>query len=245
MPSEHTKIAAAEHAYRSIRADIVSGALAEGERLTEERLSRELGLSRTPVRDAIRRLTHEGFVVRQSGYTTRVARFPEDEMKQAFDIRQMLESYACERAAMLATDEEIELITRYSEEIASLTPPQNEDQHARITEANEAFHRTIARAARSPRLATLMSTAFDVGMVARTYRRYSEEELIRSAGHHREIADAIRARSPDWAGSAMRTHIRAAQTAAGKVDGPPIDGKTDLPDNAADKKEAKAAGSAQ
>ncbi|MFD0917184.1 GntR family transcriptional regulator [Pseudahrensia aquimaris] len=217
MPSQPNKLAAAEYAYRSIRSDIVSGALAEGERLTEERLSRVLGLSRTPVRDAIRRLTHEGFIVRQSGYTTRVARFPEDEMKQAFDIRQMLESYACERAAMLATDEEVALITQYSEEIASLTPPKNEDEYARITEANEAFHRTIAQAARSPRLSALMTMAFDVGMVVRTYRRYSEEELIRSAGHHREIADAIRAKSPEWAGSAMRTHIRAAQTAAGKA----------------------------
>lgn len=217
MTSQPGKLAAAEHAYRSIRSDIVSGALAEGERLTEERLSRVLGLSRTPVRDAIRRLTHEGFIVRQSGYTTCVARFPEDEMKQAFDIRQMLESYACERAATLASDEEVEKITQYSEEIASLTPPRNEDEYARITEANEAFHRTIAQAARSPRLNALMAMAFDVGMVVRTYRRYSQEELVRSAGHHREIADAIRAKSPEWAGSAMRTHIRAAQTAAGKV----------------------------
>ncbi|EFL87553.1 GntR family transcriptional regulator [Ahrensia sp. R2A130] len=217
MASGTVKLAAAEQAYRTIRADIVSGVLVEGERLTEERLSHVLGVSRTPVRDAIRRLTHEGFIERHSGYTTRVARFPEDEMKQAFDLRQMLECYACERAAQLATDEEVDLITGYSEEIASLTPPRNEDEHARMTEANEAFHRTIAKAARSPRLIALMSLAFDVGMVVRTYRRYSEEELIRSAGHHREIADAIRARSPEWAGSAMRTHIRAAQTAAGKA----------------------------
>jgi len=216
MADDITKPAAAETAYRSIRADIVSGVLAEGERLTEERLSRNLGLSRTPVREAIRRLTLEGFISRQGGYTTQVARFPEDEMRQAFDIRQMLEGYACERAALKATAAEIEEISTLSQTISRHTPPQNAEDHAAISEANEAFHRKIVEVARSPRLTALMSMAFDVGMVVRTYRRYSPDELIRSAGHHREIADAISARSPEWAGAAMRTHIRAAQAAAAK-----------------------------
>ncbi|TMM50759.1 GntR family transcriptional regulator [Sulfitobacter sabulilitoris] len=219
MPEpQTTKLAAAEQAYRSIRADIISGALAEGERLTEERLSQDLGVSRTPVRDAIRRLTHEGFIVRQSGYTTRVARFPEDEMTQVFDIRQLLEGYASERAAKMASAEDIAELKRLSDVIWSHTPPTTPEDFTRISEANEAFHRRIVEAARSPRLTALMSMAFDVGMVVRTYRRYSTRELERSAGHHREIAEAIAARSPDWAGAAMRTHIRAAQSAAGKSD---------------------------
>jgi len=216
MGEEPQRIAAAELAYRTIRANIVSGALAEGERLTEERLSQELGLSRTPVREAIRQLILEGFVERQSGYTTRVARFPADEMEQVFHIRQMLESYAAERAARLATPEDIAELQRLSGEIARNTPPGSADAYQRISEANEAFHRKIVEAARSQRLTALMSMAFDVGMVVRTYRRYTEEELIRSARHHREIAEAIAARAPDWAAAAMRTHIRAAEAAASK-----------------------------
>lgn len=216
MGGKEPKLGASELAYRSIRSDIISGALAEGERLTEERLSHDLGLSRTPIRDAIRRLTLEGFISRQGGYTTRVARFPEDEMKQAFDIRQMLEGYACKRAAENATNEDIEEIARHSETISRHTPPKTPEDYERIAEANALFHRKVAEAARSPRLTALMSMALDVGMVVRTYRRYSAEELQRSAGHHREIADALRARSPEWAGSGMRTHIRAARSAAAK-----------------------------
>ena len=86
LETPKTKLPAAEHAYRSIRAAIVSGHLEEGERLIEERLSEDLGLSRTPVREAIRRLTQEGFIERHGGYNTRVATFPADEMEQTFHI---------------------------------------------------------------------------------------------------------------------------------------------------------------
>lgn len=217
MTPKPDKLPAAERAYRSIRSAIVSGQLEEGERLVEERLSEDLGLSRTPVREAIRRLTMEGFIERQGGYTTRVATFPADEMEQTFHIRQMLESYAAERAARLATAEDIAIIRALSDEISKHTPPKSPSDFQAISEANEAFHRKIVETARSPRLTALMSMAFDVGMVDRTYRRYNAEELVRSANHHREITDAIAANSPEWAGTAMRTHIRAAEVAAAKT----------------------------
>lgn len=216
MPNAEKKLPAGEHAYRAIRAAIVSGELPEGERLVEERLSQDLGLSRTPVRDAIRRLTLEGFIERQEGYNTRVATFPADEMEQTFHIRQFLESYAAERAAKLATLEDISAIRSLADEIGRLTPPRTLEDYQRISAANEAFHRKIVEVSRSPRLTAHMTMAFDIGMVDRTYRRYSEEELIRSAKHHREIADAIAAHAPEWARTAMQTHVRAAEVAAAR-----------------------------
>lgn len=216
MTQPQKKMPAAEQAYRRIRNAIVSGDLEEGQRLTEERLSEELGLSRTPIRDAIRRLSLEGFIERHEGYNTRVATFPADEMEQSFHIRQFLESYAAERAARLATDADTAAIRALSDEISRLTPPRNTDDYQRISAANEAFHRKIVEVSRSPRLTAHMTMAFDIGMVDRTYRRYSEEELVRSAKHHREIADAIAARAPEWARSAMQTHVRAAEVAAAR-----------------------------
>ncbi|MFY0691730.1 MAG: GntR family transcriptional regulator [Paracoccaceae bacterium] len=214
MLNAEKKMPAAEMAYRQIRAAIVSGELKEGERLIEERLSAELGLSRTPVRDAIRRLSLEGFIERHEGYSTRVATFPADEMEQTFHIRQFLESYAAERAARLASESDIADLRALSDEINALTPPKNAEDYQRISEANEAFHRKIVEVSRSPRLTAHMTMAFDIGMVDRTYRLYSEEELIRSAKHHREIADAVAAHAPDWARTAMQTHVRAAEAAA-------------------------------
>ena len=205
---------AAEQAYARIRRAIVSGELEQGERLTEERLAGDLGLSRTPVRDAIRRLTHEGFVERGAGYSTRVASFPEDELDQLFQIRALLEAYAARRAATLATQDEIATLQALAAEMSGRTPPGGEEDLDAISRANERFHRTILAAARSPRLTALLAAAIDVGVVARTYRAYSTAALVRSSRHHHEIADAIAARSPDWAAGTMTAHIFAAQASA-------------------------------
>ncbi|MEM1077010.1 MAG: GntR family transcriptional regulator [Pseudomonadota bacterium] len=209
MNDASPRINAAEHAYRTIRANIVSGLLQEGERLTEKRLSDDLGLSRTPVREAIGRLILEGFVERQSGYTTRVAKFPEDEIEQIFQIRKLLETYSAQRAARHATQEDIAALKEILVDMRAHTPPRSDEDYHILTEANERFHRRIVMAARSPRLTALMTMAFDVGMVTRTYRIYSDADLIRSLHHHAELIDAIEARAPEWAESLMATHLLA------------------------------------
>jgi DNA-binding GntR family transcriptional regulator len=219
IPVERT--AATEQAYLAIRSDILSGALKEGERITEQRLAESLGLSRTPVREAIGRLIHEGFVERGTGYTTRVAHFQDEELDQIFQIRKLLESYGASRAAQFATDEQIATLRALSKEMSAHTPPRTQNDYRIISRANERFHRTIMEAARSPRLTALLSMAIDVGMVARTYHLYSDEDLIRSALHHHEITDAIAARAPDWAASVMSSHILAAAAAAKTDPGTP------------------------
>jgi DNA-binding FadR family transcriptional regulator len=60
----------------------------------------------------------------------------------------------------------------------------------------------------------MLGSAIDVGLVLRTYRMYSERELVRSSRHHQEIADAIAARAPDWAASVMTSHLHAARAVA-------------------------------
>lgn len=206
---------AADQAYRAIRQRIMSGALASGTRLTEQALAADLGLSRTPVRAAITRLLHEGFVEKGDGYSTRVAGFPEEELDQLFEVRRRLECYAAERAATRATPAQIVELDRLTDEMEALTPPESADAFAALSTANAAFHRVLAEAACSPRLMAVLAVAIDVGVVARTYRSYTAADLIRSARHHRELVDALRARSPDWASSVMSAHVLAAAASAG------------------------------
>ena len=224
-------------AYERIRHDIVTGALGEGERLTEQGLAARLGLSRTPVRAAIGRLILEGFVERGGGYSTRVARFPEDELEQIFTLRLQLEGYAARRAAQFADAEQVEALQGLAARMSALTREGRGDEggaderRARasapgtrsgeelaamswldeMSRLNERFHALVVRAARSPRLLAMLGVAIDTGVVARTYRLYSDEDLARSLRHHHEIADAIAARAPDWAESVMRSHLLAAQ----------------------------------
>lgn len=205
---------ATDTAYDALRARILSGELSPGERLVEQALAEELGLSRTPVREAIRRLMHEGFVEKGQGYSTRVADFPEEELAQLFEIRRRLECYAAGRAAKMASDEEIAELRYLSEQMSKHTPPKSPEEYDIISAANTKFHRIIYEAARSPRLTALIASAVDVGVVARTYYNYSETDLLRSAQHHNEIVDAIAAHAPEWAESVMSSHVLAAASSA-------------------------------
>lgn len=209
--SSRVKSVASDQAYNQIRQDIISGVLKEHERLTEQALAERIGLSRTPVREAIKRLIHEGFIEKESGYSTRVASFPIEEAEQIFQLRTMLEGYAIRRAATMATPEQIAMLRTLATRMSQLTPPQSAEDYDEIARTNELFHHTITEAANSARLVALISVAVDVGLVARTYGLYSEAALLRSCQHHHEMVDAIEARSPEWAESVMTSHLSAAQ----------------------------------
>ncbi len=206
---------ASEHAYDALRGAIASGEFAGGHRLTEQMLSERFGISRTPIRDALRRLEMEGLIAAGNGRGFRVAEWTGDEIDQVFSIRAMLESYAIERATRLATDEQIEELARLSETMIDRTPPRSEEDFRILSECNERFHKLIIEAARSERLARLISMTIDMALVFRTYKMYSERDLQRSSLHHREMVEAMRARAPAWAASVMRSHLLAA---AGSVD---------------------------
>ena len=205
---------AAEGAYLSIRADILSGALRPEERLTEVTLAERLGISRTPVREAVKRLLIEGFLTRAPGEGLRVSGLQPDEVQQIFRIRMMLEGYGARRAAERASPAECVELHRLAQVMTDRTPPREQADFDVISQANADFHRLIMQAAGSPRLSSMLSLAVNLGLVLRTYRIYSDHDMIRQARHHHDIAEAISARDPDWAEAAMTNHILAAAAVA-------------------------------
>lgn len=197
-------------AYRTLRRNILDGHLAAGTRLTEQSLAKQLGISRTPIREAIGRLVTEGFVQRGEGYSTRVAEFAPDEYAQVFEIGARVEGYAARCAAVSATDAEIAELRRLADIMSALTPPKTDADYDTISRVDGEFHKAIYIAARSPRLQVIMAAIVDVSVVARTHRTYSTRDLIRAAQHHQELVDAIAARAPDWAEHTMTAHVLAA-----------------------------------
>jgi DNA-binding GntR family transcriptional regulator len=118
------------------------------------------------------------------------------------------------RAAEFATPAEAAELTRLADLMSAHTPPGCEDDFNTISQANTAFHRLVMQAARSPRVQAMVSLAVNLGLVLRTYRMYSERDLIRQSRHHHDIAEAIAAREPDWAEAAMAAHVHAAAAVA-------------------------------
>ena len=200
----------ADLAYRLVRERIVQGALAPGDALGEAELAASIGVSRTPVRDALRRLQAEGLVSREPNHGARVSDWS-DDVADVYELRMLLEGHAARRAASRLVPGDLDRLERLCAEMEAEWAAAGDGHVDRITELNSTFHRVILNAASSSRLSALTATVVELPLVLRTFSQYGRRDLERSLGHHRELVDSFRARDPAWAESVMRSHIAAAR----------------------------------
>ena len=202
----------AESAYEKLRGQILSGERVHGERLTEVEVAAALGISRTPVREALRRLAAEGLVDVSLNRGASVARWGSADLQEIFDLRTILESDAAKRATTRAGSEVIAVLDEVCQEMDEIFANLDGISSLRsLAELNRRFHSTIIEAADSPRLSSIIDSLTHVPVVMQTFTQYSPHALARSLQHHREIVDAMRARDASWAESVMRAHIIAAR----------------------------------
>ena len=201
---------ATDHVYRAIKAGISSGDYSAGSHLGAAGLADQLGVSRTPVQEALRRLSAEGlvdFLANRGAYVTTWSR---DDVEEVFALRTVLESHAAECSATRLTPDLIGRLERFAGRMEDVVSAGSRDL-ATMTALNGEFHSIIIMAAANSRLSAMISSVVEIALVTRTFRAYSDEDLSRSMTHHREIIAAFKARDAQWAGSVMRSHIRAAQ----------------------------------
>ncbi len=203
---------AAEKAYLTVRERILSGAYPAATRLTEQEIATASGVSRTPVREALRRLQAEGYVTASANQGAVVAEWTAKDMNDVFELRALLEPYGAARAATRISAAGIaqlrELAEQQHQESASRTAGFIE----RIGELNSRFHRLVQSYSGNVRLVKLMPLLVEAPLVLRTFTRYKPAELLRSAHHHLELVSALEAHDAEWAAAVMRTHILAAQS---------------------------------
>jgi len=200
---------AATRAYEQIRADIVSGAREVGARLKEEDLAGEIGVSRTPVREALRRLGTEGLVDFRPNQGAYVATWSLRDLEEVFDLRETLESHGARLAAVRARADDIAALARIHEAMEHAGCSPDPEALDRIAHLNSRFHNRVHRAAGHRRLAQLLSNIIDVPVLLWTARVLTPEDMERAFGHHGELIAALRAADADWAGAVMTCHIRA------------------------------------
>ena len=200
---------ASDHAYAHIRSEILSGALGPGEQVREEPLAEACGVSRTPVREALRRLEAEHLVRRSDSQRTFVADWSFDEVEEGFVLRAMLEGHAAARAAIRIEDAEIDRMDGHNRVIERAICPPAFDISA-FLDHNRAFHALVLEAAASQRLAGLLGGIVEQPIVLRTARQYDRDQVLRSLAEHDELVLAFRRRDPDWARAVMTAHIRRA-----------------------------------
>ncbi|MGA0594685.1 GntR family transcriptional regulator [Enterovirga sp. CN4-39] len=202
--------AAIQQAYEAIRGAIASGTYGPGQHLRAAEVADRLGISRTPVREALRRLSAEGLVEFFANRGAYVTHWSQSDVEEVFALRTVLEAHAAEVAAARLTPAALEELERYATEMEGVVGSGPDRDLAELARRNGEFHRIIITAAANQRLSAMISSVVEMALVTRTFHVYSDEDLARSMTHHRELIAAFRGRDSVWAGSVMRSHIRAA-----------------------------------
>ena len=206
----------AERAYEQVRAAIVENRYLPGQRLVEQRIAEELGLSRTPVREALRMLEAEGLVVSERNRGAIVRPLSPTEVADLYGLRIRLESYAVEVATERATEAEFgELLASADafSEIRGTVDVDTVDGVRLIHGANQAFHEAIIAAARHRRLATMLARTVDIPLVFQAFRSFGPAEIERSDTFHHLIVSAIARRDGPRAAALMAEHIAQGRDA--------------------------------
>jgi len=205
--NNHKSISLADIVFEKLENDILSGKYPYGEILTEGRLSEELGVSRTPIREALRRLEAEHLIAETNKGVT-VLGITKKDISDIFDIRLRLEGMAARLAAENADEAARENLVR----IVDLQEFYTEKQDAEhIKDMDNDFHYNLYKSSNSP---VLLNTLLPLHKKAQKYRKTSVSDGSRahqSADEHRAILDAILARDGDLAEKTTVEHILNAK----------------------------------
>jgi len=196
--------------YLDVRKKIVEGIYGGGTHLTAEGLASSLGVSRTPVREALRRLHAEGLVSLIANRGAFVTSWTRKDVDEVFDLRVILESHAARLAAQRISDEALLKLRDLADRMEHAVRGRAGQQLDKLTALNADFHRLILTEAAQQRLMLILGHIVEMPLVMRTFAIYRQDELARSMEHHRELIAAFDARDSAWAGSVMQSHLYAA-----------------------------------
>lgn len=190
--------------FHTLREAILRGDLKPGERLMELQLAEKLGVSRTPIREAIRMLEQEGLAVTMPRRGAEVARMTLKDMEDVLEIREALDELAVRIACARITDEQLKKLSEVKKQFESSTQTGDVKQ---IAEADVSFHDVIYEATGNPKLVTLLNN------LREQVYRYRVEYIKNPKNYpvlikeHEAILQSLKDREVDRAVSAMQEHV--------------------------------------
>lgn len=213
MTSTATRSAerASDRAYRVLRSEIVEWQLRPGTVLTEIEQSSRLGVSRTPLREALARLAADGLVEAAGGRGVVVTDVSPENVAELFELRRALETHAARLAAQRRDAAVFDGLARRFRTAAELLVTDDDARHAYYELVADLDH-AIDEAVANPYLVTALSTARLHLARVRRLAAASDERLLAAAGEHLLIVEAIGAGDADLAAHATHVHLHRALT---------------------------------
>jgi len=199
--------------HEAIKQRILDGSYRPHDYIRETSVARELEVSRTPVREALRELVSEGWLEAIPHHGARVVAWTEKDAREVFELRLVLEPMAVRLASERLDRARLDHLEALAERMEALTERVEVDPGVRneIAFLNHEFHRELVLASDNQRLFTMLDMVVRTSVIRRNFNTYDHGALQRSMHHHREILQAIEARSPAWAESVMRAHLLSAR----------------------------------
>ena len=197
-----------------LRQRIFAHELKPGTWVDEQALAVDYGISRTPLREALKVLASEGLVTlkpRRGCYVTEIS---ERDLDEVFKIMAMLEGECARISAARATSAELDTLTRIHADLEKAATSRNIDS---FFEANQAFHHELQRIADNRWLLHVIEDLRKVIKLSRHHSLFSDGRLEQSLAEHRAILDALSARDADAAEQHMRDHIRSGREALARM----------------------------
>lgn len=197
-----------DRVYVLLRQGIVEGRLAADERLIESEVAQGLGVSRNPVREAIRRLQQEGLVTVRPRAGVFVASLNEKDIENTYAVRSALEGLASSLAAQHIQEEELDVLRGA---VWQLRQSMAVDDAVRIRESIDCFHNTLHRASRNDRLVDLIGRLNDSIARFRSITSNLPERRRAILRDHEEILQALESHDGTRAEWLMRSHVDGSQ----------------------------------
>jgi DNA-binding GntR family transcriptional regulator len=201
-----------EAAYEILREKIISREFAAGQRLDLDTIAEQLGISRTPIREALARLEMEGLVAILPRSGTYVTNPNPCEIAESFDVRRVLEVYAVELAISRMSDKDLENLSAIIQELGDLAAAEDRDAiYPWYLTLDHELHRQLVNLAGNERLRQAHERENLHAQMARIRYRRSERELDVAQEEHERILAALRARDVQTARAEMDAHLQRAK----------------------------------
>lgn len=193
-----------EEVYESLRRSIIHGKLKGGQRLIEETLAHQVGISRTPVREAFHKLERDDLVVRLPKGGFSVKKFTREDVEEIFGIRSALESYAAYLATIHITPEKLALLEKKSEESEKALDSLDFDK---VVQLHTEFHDILYKTSKSKKLAEMINNFSDYFYRYRPALIHTENGFKHSLNDHRRMIEGMKRNNPRLVERLVRKHL--------------------------------------
>lgn len=195
--------------FNTLRNAILKGELEPGEKLMEKKLAEKLGVSRTPIREAIRKLELEGLVVMTPRKSAEVARITKEDLTDVLEVRRVLESLAIDLACRNITNE---ILAELEDNLVRFKAAVKKNDITEIATTDVEFHETIYKSTGNKRLIQILNNLRE--QMYRYRLEYIKDKQTRDnlVIEHRGIIDALKERDKEKGRKAILNHIEKQQT---------------------------------